>query len=227
MERPPAPPKPGWRPPGLLHLGRVLGIGQKREVLGPGALHSGHAGDFQFPVAFQAAPQPFGNFAKFTDLQRTAIPLPAAPSGRNIPPVFGSIGLCDTPVGYFCCLCCRPSPWPLNSQAVSPVPWSIFRRRGARREVELYLAGGARPQLTTKTSTDGSYNFIAVRPAYYDLTVEAAGFVKTTLRGISVDPARETSVPQVRFSCPPSPRPWMSPPRFRAWTPPAPKSRIP
>jgi hypothetical protein len=40
---------------------------------------------------------------------------------------------------------------------------------------------------------------MAVRPAYYDLTVEAAGFVKTTLRGISVDPARETSVPQVKL----------------------------
>ena len=49
----------------VLHLGRVLGIGQKREVLGPGVLHAGHAGDFQFPVAFQAAPQPIGNFAKF------------------------------------------------------------------------------------------------------------------------------------------------------------------
>ena len=57
-------------------------------------------------------------------------------------------------------------------------------------EVELYLAGGQKPLLTTKTSTDGSYNFIGVRPAYYDLTVEGAGFVKTTLRGVSVDPAR-------------------------------------
>jgi hypothetical protein len=69
-------------------------------------------------------------------------------------------------------------------------------------EVELYLAGGKRPLLTAKTSSDGSYNFIGVRPTYYDLTVEAAGFVKTTLRGISVDPARETSVPEIKLQLP-------------------------
>src|SRR5205823_14874473 len=41
--------------------------------------------------------------------------------------------------------------------------------------------------------------FIGVRPAYYDLSVQAKGFLKTTLRGISVDPARETSIPPIRL----------------------------
>jgi hypothetical protein len=94
---------------------------------------------------------------------------------------------------------------PTSAQFSGRVTGSVVDSSGAvvpAAEVELYLAGGTRPLLTAKTSTDGSYNFIAVRPAYYDLTVEAAGFVKTTLRGISVDPARETSIPQVRLQLP-------------------------
>jgi hypothetical protein len=95
--------------------------------------------------------------------------------------------------------------FPLAAQFSGRVTGSVVDDSGAAvpaAEVDLYLAGGSRPLLTTKTSTDGSYNFIAVRPAYYDLTVQAAGFVKTTLRGISVDPARETSVPQVKLQLP-------------------------
>jgi hypothetical protein len=95
--------------------------------------------------------------------------------------------------------------FPLAAQFSGRVTGSVVDSSGAAvpaAEVELYLAAGARPLLTAKTSTDGSYNFMAVRPAYYDLTVEAAGFVKTTLRGISVDAARETSVPQVRLQLP-------------------------
>jgi hypothetical protein len=66
-------------------------------------------------------------------------------------------------------------------------------------EVELILAGGKQPLLTTKTSADGLYHFIGVRPAYYELTVESQGFVKTTLHNISIDPARETSVPAIKL----------------------------
>ena len=94
---------------------------------------------------------------------------------------------------------------PSAAQLSGRVTGSVVDSSGAAvpdAEVELYLAGGKRPLLTTKTSTDGSYNFIAVRPAYYDLTVEAAGFVRTTLRGVSVDPARETSVPEVKLQLP-------------------------
>ena len=94
---------------------------------------------------------------------------------------------------------------PLAAQFSGRVTGSVVDSSGAAvpaAEVELYLAGGAKPLLAARTSTDGSYNFIAVRPAYYDLTVEAAGFVKTTLRGISVDAARETSVPQVKLQLP-------------------------
>src|ERR1039458_7986196 len=42
----------------------VLGIGQKGEMSGAGVLHSGHACDFDLPVAFQAAPEGTGDFTK-------------------------------------------------------------------------------------------------------------------------------------------------------------------
>src|SRR5437868_7430274 len=66
-------------------------------------------------------------------------------------------------------------------------------------DVQLSLNGGAKALLATKTSSDGIYHFIGVRPSYYDLTVEAKGFVRTTLRNISVDPAIETSVQTVKL----------------------------
>src|SRR6185369_3727326 len=67
-------------------------------------------------------------------------------------------------------------------------------------DVELYLTGGKKPLLTVKTSGDGLYHFIGVRPAEYDLVVDAKGFVKTTLRNITVDAAREVDVPQIKLS---------------------------
>jgi len=69
----------------------------------------------------------------------------------------------------------------------------------ANADVRLYLAGGKKPLLATKTSAEGLYNFLGVRPAEYDLEIEAPGFVKTTRRGIVADAARETSVPPVRL----------------------------
>jgi hypothetical protein len=69
-------------------------------------------------------------------------------------------------------------------------------------EVNLYLSGGFKPLLSATTTAEGRYTFIGVRPATYDLTVEAAGFAKATLRGVVVDPGRETSVAQVTLELP-------------------------
>ena len=66
-------------------------------------------------------------------------------------------------------------------------------------DVSLFLTGGQRPLLTTKTADDGQFNFIGVRPADYDVVIAASGFMKITLRKIAVDPARETSLPQVKL----------------------------
>src|SRR3954452_764259 len=66
-------------------------------------------------------------------------------------------------------------------------------------DVALYLAGGQKPLLTAKTSAEGIYNLIGVRPAEYDLSVTAKGFLKTTYHRITVDTARETDVPAIKL----------------------------
>ena len=66
--------------------------------------------------------------------------------------------------------------------------------------INLYLAGGAKPLLSTTTSADGLYNLLGIRPADYDLTVEARGFLKSTIRAITIDAARETPVPPVKLA---------------------------
>jgi hypothetical protein len=66
-------------------------------------------------------------------------------------------------------------------------------------DVELYLAGGQKPLMVSKSTVEGLYNFIGVRPAEYDLSVSAKGFLKSTMRGITVDMARETDVPRIKL----------------------------
>ena len=65
--------------------------------------------------------------------------------------------------------------------------------------VRLYLSGGKKPLVSVTTTSEGLYTMLGVRPAEYDLEVEAAGFVKTTIHGIVVDAARETPVPQIQL----------------------------
>ena len=86
---------------------------------------------------------------------------------------------------------------PVCAQIDGRVTGSVIDPSGASvpdAEVSLILAGGAKPLMTTKTSTDGSFHFIGVRPAYFDLTVTAPGFIKFMRHGIVVDAARETDV---------------------------------
>src|SRR5664279_3970629 len=88
--------------------------------------------------------------------------------------------------------------FPLFAQFSGRVTGSVVDASGASvpdAQVDLYLAGGKKPLLSTRTSPDGQNNFNSVRPASYDLTVESKGFVKPTLRNLTVDAARETSVP--------------------------------
>jgi hypothetical protein len=68
--------------------------------------------------------------------------------------------------------------------------------------VSLSLPQGDKAILTTKTARDGVWNMIGVRPADYDISIEAPGFAKSTLRAIAVDPARETSVQTVTLQLP-------------------------
>ena len=64
-------------------------------------------------------------------------------------------------------------------------------------KVELYLAGGQSPVLSTVTTTEGRFSLIGIRPGTYDIGIEAAGFRRQTLRAIEINPGRETSLPAV------------------------------
>ncbi len=89
-----------------------------------------------------------------------------------------------------------------NAQMSGRISGSVIDASGAAvggADVELYLAGGQKPLLVSKTSAEGLYNFIGVRPAEYDLAVSAKGFLKSTLRGITVDMARETDIPRIKL----------------------------
>ena len=61
-------------------------------------------------------------------------------------------------------------------------------------KVGVMLQGGKIAVLTSATNEDGLFTIPGVRPEFYDLTIEAAGFTPVTLRAVKVDPARETNL---------------------------------
>ncbi|MBI3470120.1 MAG: TonB-dependent receptor [Candidatus Solibacter usitatus] len=63
--------------------------------------------------------------------------------------------------------------------------------------VELMLAGGKKALLRTTTTASGGFALTALRPESYDIAVSAPGFVKYTLRAVTVDPGKETSLPAI------------------------------
>jgi hypothetical protein len=91
---------------------------------------------------------------------------------------------------------------PANAQFSGRLSGAVVDATGAvvpDAQVDLYLTGGSKPLLSARTNGEGAYAFIGVRPAEYDVIVEVPGFSKAALRGIVVDPARETSVRQIKL----------------------------
>jgi hypothetical protein len=98
---------------------------------------------------------------------------------------------------------CLLASLPLSAQFSGRVSGLVVDSSGAAipgATVDLFLSGGKSPLLSVKTSAEGLYHFIGVRPADYDLGVTAQGFVKATIRGITVDASRETPVPTVKLA---------------------------
>jgi hypothetical protein len=92
---------------------------------------------------------------------------------------------------------------PADAQLSGRVSGSVVDASGGPvpgASVQLYLEGGAKPLISTVTSSDGLYSLLGIRPADYDLTVDAKGFLKVTIRGITVDAAREIPVPQIKLA---------------------------
>lgn len=69
-------------------------------------------------------------------------------------------------------------------------------------EVSLTPQSSSKPIAVTKTTSEGLYAFAALNTGKYDLTITAAGFANSVVRSISVDPARETSVPRIQLELP-------------------------
>jgi hypothetical protein len=86
---------------------------------------------------------------------------------------------------------------PAMAQFSGRVTGSVLDPSGAPvsgAKVGLLLPHGTKPLATTTTGQDGGYRFLSVRVAAYDLSVEAQGFLKSTIRNLAVDGARETTV---------------------------------
>ena len=92
--------------------------------------------------------------------------------------------------------------FPVCAQFSGRVTGSVVDASGAAvpgAEVDLLLTGGKRALMTIKTSSDGQFHFIGVRPADYDIAVDAKSFVKATIRNVTVDAAKETEIPVIKL----------------------------
>jgi hypothetical protein len=72
---------------------------------------------------------------------------------------------------FSCCI--------LRAQDTGRISGSVEDPTGAavpKATVNLTLHGGSRSLVTTATNAQGLFNVEALRPVYYDLTVEAPGF---------------------------------------------------
>ena len=101
-------------------------------------------------------------------------------------------------VAVFLCL----GALPVRAQFSGRVTGAVVDASGAAvpgAQVDLILAGGQRALMTVRTSSDGLYHFIGVRPADYDVSVDAKGFVKAVVRSVTVDAAKETSIPAIKL----------------------------
>src|SRR5947208_4301917 len=79
------------------------------------------------------------------------------------------------------------------AQVTGRISGSVTDSTGAavpNADVNLLLAGGAKPVLSTVTTPEGLFSFTNVRPQKYDLTVDSKGFLKYSLHGVTVDPGR-------------------------------------
>ena len=91
---------------------------------------------------------------------------------------------------------------PAFAQSTGGVSGRVIDQTGADIPgalVEAYLPGGTRAVLTSETTSEGLFRLAGVQPGLYDLAVEAPGFQRKAVRGVNVDPARETSLPAIEL----------------------------
>ena len=90
----------------------------------------------------------------------------------------------------------------MNAQVAGRVTGTVVDSTGAAvpdAEVSLNLPGSTTPAFTTKTSTAGDFTLLSVPANSYDLVVDAKGFQKAVVAGVTVETARATDVPTVKL----------------------------
>jgi hypothetical protein len=91
---------------------------------------------------------------------------------------------------------------PLRAQNNGTLTGSVLDQSSAAvpdAPVELLLPGGSNAILRTKTGSDGSFSFAAVKPGTYQISIDLAGFAKSTLTNVMVDPGKESTLPPIRL----------------------------
>jgi hypothetical protein len=95
---------------------------------------------------------------------------------------------------------------PASAQFSGRVSGTVVDTSGAAipgADVELFVAGGKKAVLATKTGADGGYHLIGVRPADYDLAVSARA---SSPRPSAISPSTRPKKPTSPTSSSNSPR---------------------
>ena len=65
--------------------------------------------------------------------------------------------------------------------------------------VGVFVPGGKDPVLSGVTNEAGNFSFVAVRPDTYDVVIQAQGFARLAVRGVSVSPLQETGMGSIKL----------------------------
>lgn len=90
----------------------------------------------------------------------------------------------------------------LFAQVAGTITGSVKDAAGAvipGAQIEVFLQGGAKAVIASKTSSDGLFTISGVRPETYEVHISAAGFTSSVLKNIRVDPAHETALDPTRL----------------------------
>src|SRR5262252_5581474 len=67
----------------------------------------------------------------------------------------------------------------------------------AKATINLLLHDGTKPIAATQSNAQGLFTLEALRPVYFDLTVDAKGFQQYKLSNVKVNPSRDTNLPPI------------------------------
>ncbi|HEY7337283.1 MAG TPA: TonB-dependent receptor [Bryobacteraceae bacterium] len=89
---------------------------------------------------------------------------------------------------------CGPLAW---GQDTGRITGSVVDPSGAavpKASINLALHDGSKAVATTQSNAQGLFTLEALRPIYFDLTVEAQGFQQYKLQNVKVNPSRDTDL---------------------------------